>query len=237
MKKKFLTIIFVMLIFIFPTTVDAKRFYPEDTDLSIWIDEEKWQVFTRDNIYNNSQLDKLGITYDYMYNFMNDNNVYLDGLLFYEDETALELLITKISIDDIKNLSNRSNETIMALAKDIAEELNSEVYDVYESDFKYIYLKYMDNGIYYAEYITIVNGYGYHIGVQKPSQFTRNELMAIETIINSIEFDVDESLKEEYIEEDNENDSLNQILTTVFNTIFTVAILTFINKKTNLLKR
>lgn len=50
-KFKILNIFLVVLaIFIFPTIVNAQRFYPEGTDINVWIDDTKWYVFTRDNL-------------------------------------------------------------------------------------------------------------------------------------------------------------------------------------------
>lgn len=197
-KFKILNMLLVVLaIFIFPTIVNAQRFYPEGTDLNVWIDDTKWYVFTRDNLYNNPELDEIGITYDYLYDFMHNNYVYLDGALFYDDSTDnLELLIRKKSIDKIKNLTNYSNDEIMELAEELAEKQDSDVYDIYESDYKYVYLKYTDLGYYLVEYYTIVNGESYTLTVQKQSPFTSNELYEIETIVDSIDFDVDTSLKE-----------------------------------------
>lgn len=128
---------------------------------------------------------------------MHNNYVYLDGALFYDDSNDnLELLIRKKSIDKIKNLSNYSNDEIMELAEGLAEKQDSDVYDIYESDYKYVYLKYTDLGYYLVEYYTVVNGESYTLTVQKQSPFNSNELYEIETIVDSIDFDVDTSLKE-----------------------------------------
>lgn len=197
MKNNRIIIFLALIVFAFPTIVNAQRFYPDGTDLSVWIDDTKWYVFTRNNIYNNSELNELGITYDYLYNFMYNNYVYLDGALFYSDsDDSLELLIRKTKVDKIKNLTNYSDDEVKDLAKSLADKQNAQIYKIYESDYKYAYLKYMDKGLYLVEYFTIVNGEGYTITAQKSSQFTSDELIEIETIVDSIEFDVDESLKE-----------------------------------------
>ena len=102
--KKIKYLILLALTLILPITVNAQRYYPEGTDLNIWIDDTKWYVFTRDNLYNNPELDDLGITYEYLYNFMHDNYVYLDGALFYDDDDNLELFIRKKDYNKINNL-------------------------------------------------------------------------------------------------------------------------------------
>ena len=197
-KLKKLNIFLILLaLLVLPTIVNAQTFYPEGTDLNVWIDDTKWYVFTRDNLYNNPELDDLGITYDYLYNFMLDNYVYLDAALFYDDNTdSLELFIRKKNITKIKNLSNYSNDEIINLAKEFAELKDVDVYDIYESNYKYVYLESTDSGFYLIEYYTIVNGESYTISFQKQSPFTSNELYEIETIVDSIYFDVDTTLKE-----------------------------------------
>jgi len=197
MKKfKFLSIIF-MAILIFPMVANAQRYYPEGTDLSINIDDTTWYVFTRDNLLNNPELDELGITYDYLYNFMHNNYVYLDSILFYNDSNDyIELLIRKKNIDKIINLSNYSNKEVMEFAKKLADKQNSKFYDIYETDYKYVYLKYQDKGYYLVEYYTIVNKEGYTITAQKSSPFTDDEIIEVENLINRIDFDIDTSLKE-----------------------------------------
>lgn len=197
-KLKKLNIFLILLaLLVLPTIVNAQTFYPEGTDLNVWIDDTKWYVFTRDNLYNNPELDDLGITYDYLYNFMLDNYVYLDAALFYDDNTdSLELFIRKKNITKIKNLSNYSNDEIINLAKEFVEQEDVDVYDIYESNYKYVYLESTDSGFYLIEYCTIVNGESYTISFQKQSPFTSNELYEIETIVDSIYFDVDTTLKE-----------------------------------------
>lgn len=229
--KKLLTIVFIMAIFIFPTIASAETFYPEDTDLSIYLDDTKWYVFTRDNLYNNPQLSELGVTYEYIYNFMNNNHVYLDASIFYDNGDVLELLIRKSQISRIENLSNYSDDKVMIFVRELAERQNSQVYDIYKTNYKYSYLKYMDKGLYLVEYCTIVNGEGYTMTFQKTSEFTNDELEDIKTIIDSIEFDVDESPKEKH------NETNYRTIITVFTIIFTIAILLFINKKTKLFKK
>lgn len=175
MKKTLILIILILAMV--PTTVHAKKFYPKGTDLNIDIDDTEWYVFTRDNLKNNPELEEIGVTYDYLSEFMNNNYVYLDSALFYEDNSDnIELLIRKKPIDDIKNLSNFSNDDVMELAKELSKKQNADIYDIYQTNYKYAYLKYQDSGYYLVEYFTIVNGGSYTVTIQKKSEYTSYEL-------------------------------------------------------------
>ena len=83
--KKLLYTLFLIL-FMFPLIVDAKTYSISDTDITVELDEKVWYVFTRDNIENNPELDELEISYDDIYSIMYNNNIYLDAVLYYEDD-------------------------------------------------------------------------------------------------------------------------------------------------------
>ena len=57
-------------------------------------------------------------------------------------------------------------------------------------------LDYIDQGFYLNEYYTIVNGDAYTITAQKPYSFNEEDELRVQEIIDSVEFDVDTSLKE-----------------------------------------
>ena len=62
MKKSILIIIITFLLLsLLPVGVYAEEFKINETDISIEFDTNEWNVFTRDNIENNPNLDKLGI--------------------------------------------------------------------------------------------------------------------------------------------------------------------------------
>lgn len=192
-------IIILIGIFLFPLLVNAETHSIIDTDISITFDEKEWYVFTRDNIENNKELDELGITYDYMYDFMYNNYVYLDSVLFYEnsDET-IEFFVRKKEVNDIKNLINYSDTDVRELAHEISKRQNIANYDIYTNKYKYAYLNYIDSDYHLIEYYTIVNGQAYTLTIQKKADFTEIEKEKIKNIIDSIEFNIDYNLKENF---------------------------------------
>jgi hypothetical protein len=65
-----------------------------ETDMNIEIDDTAWYVFTRNNLMDNPELDDLGVSYDYMYDLMYDNGIYLDAIILYSDsDEYLELFL------------------------------------------------------------------------------------------------------------------------------------------------
>ena len=185
---------------LFPISASAETFKLSDTDISLDVNSELWYVFTRDNIVNNPELDELYISYDAMSNNFQSNGIYMDALLFLDEsnENYVELFVRKKTIDSgVANLSNYDDDEVMDLATELAEAQGAEDYSVYESDYKFAKLEYIDAGMYLCEYVTIVNKDNYTLTFQSTTPYTDAEYEEIEEIVNSIEFDVDTSLKEE----------------------------------------
>ncbi len=191
--KKILLFVATMIL---PISVYATTFDLKDTDMHITIDEEFWYVFTPDNIKNNPELQELGISYDYMVETFEENEAYLDAALFFADsDDYIEIFVNKKEVQDVKNMTNYSEEDWNLFGEAIAEEENTD-YDIYQTDYPFIHLEYQDQGFYLAKYYTIVNGYGYTITAQKPYEFTNEDALRVQEIVDSITFDVDETLKE-----------------------------------------
>lgn len=201
MKRKlcvFLTVIFCAVAFL-PGVSYAETYLLSGTDMSISIDDTLWYVFTRDNIQNNPELEELGIAYDTMYDILYDNEAYMDAILFYEDGEYVELFVRKRPLDSgIANLSNYENEEVLELAKELAKKQGAEEHSVYESQYKFAKTEYIDSnfGYYICEYVTVVNKDNYTLTFQTTSPFTSWEHDEIETIVDSIAFDIDTTLKE-----------------------------------------
>jgi len=196
--KKFLLFIISLLVII-PLTVSAKEYQLND-DITISIDDSIWYVFTRDNLKDNPELDELGITYDYMNNLFNNNYMYMDAIVFYTDSDEYMELILRIKENSaVKNFTNYEKDDLMDFAKEIAKKTNSTNYDIYENNYKFLYSNYFDSTLnyYIDEYYSIVNGIGYTITVQKEQEFDFNERQAIRNIVDTIKFNIDESLKED----------------------------------------
>ena len=148
---------------------------------------------------NNSELDELGISYDEMYDIFYDNEAYMDASLLYEDGEFVELFVRKRKLDaDIVNLSNYKNSEVLKLAKELANKQGADTYSVYENQYKFAKIEYIDSnlGYYICEFVTCVNGDNYTFTFQSSSQFTDWEYEEIDSIMDSIRFAIDSSLKE-----------------------------------------
>ena len=194
-KFKFIGVLLFLLI-ILPMNVSASDYIVKSADFNISFDYE-WYVFTIDNLEGNVELDDLELDYDTMHEFMTENDVVLDA--FYDE---MEIFIRAISSEDnsVNNLSNYTNGEVKDLALELAIIMDSDIYEVYNNDYKFAYLDYYDSEykVYVIEYYTIINNKNYAVTVQKASKFTDEEKATIKEIVDSIEFDIDEK----YINED-----------------------------------
>lgn len=197
MKKGY---IFALILFLlFPTLVFASRYDLKDTDLSILLNDEVWYSFTRDNIKENELLEELGITYDYLKEFMDKNSIYLDAVSFSEDtEDTIELFVRKKEGINVDNLNKHSKKEMNLLKEELAQKQNSPFSEIYENDYKFIHLEYPDGTYQVLEYYTVINHDAYTITVQKNSEFTSSEKEEIKKIIDSIIFDIDASSTEDF---------------------------------------
>lgn len=194
MKK---LLLLLMLLFLSPIVVSAKKYEIFDTDMSINLYDDFWYVFTRDNLKDNKELEELGLTSDYVYNNMIENDIYLDAIMFYSDiDDFLEVIVFKLPIDGVENLSDYRKKDINELAKKIAEEHGVSDYQTYQNDYLFIVLTYEDNGLYLKKYYTIINGYAYTISFEKTSELDKLNEETMKDIIDTIEFKVDEKSKE-----------------------------------------
>ena len=226
--KKILLFVFLMFV---PIVGDATTFELKNTDMDITIDESEWYVFTPDNILDNPELEELGLTYEYMLESFQNNQAYLDAILFYYDsEDYIELFVRKVALEDIGNLVNYDDDFIERFGQALADEQNAN-YEIYRTDYPFILLDYMDQGFYLQEYYTIVNGNGYTITAQKPNAFSREDKARVEKIVDSVSFDVDLSLKEPNSKETNKE--VNYIIIGISSVVLVVVILltVFKNKK------
>ena len=194
-----LVAILLCVIFCLPITTYAATYPLGGTDMSIFVDDTVWYVFTRDNIKDNAELDELGLTYQTIYDILYDNEAYMDAILFYEDGGFVELFVRKKALDTgVANLSNYSNSEVLDLAKELAKKYDADQYSVHESSYKFAKLEYFDpNCNYYiCEYVTIVNKDNYTLTFQSVSPYTQAEYEQIQEIVDSVKFDVDPSIKE-----------------------------------------
>ncbi len=198
MKRQACIFISIVLCLVLNTTAYAKTYNLSDTDMSISMNDTEWYVFTRDNIENNPELEECGISYESMYDILYSNSAYMDAVLLYEDGGYTELFIRKATTDtDIINLTDYNNEDVMELAKILASDHDDvDDYSVYENNYKFARLEYIDSGYYICEFYTVINKEIYTLTFQSPSQFADREYDEIKKIVDSIKFDVDATIEE-----------------------------------------
>jgi len=206
-------LLFIMLFaFLFPTTMEAKTYKLPETDATVEMDDSEWYVFTRGNIKDNKELEELEITYDYINTLMQNNYIYMDAILYFEDsDDYIELFVRKKQMNELNQLTNFSDADVLDLAKELAKNQGATNYKVYKSDYKYAKLEYQSQGFYLHEYYTIVNGYGYTITAQKPEKFSSEDAARIEKIVKEIKFDVNNNLKDNTLKKDEKNQNLTWI--------------------------
>ena len=201
MKRTMRILLSIILCFsaLLPIITYAETYNLGGTDMSISVDDTVWYVFTRDNIKNNSELEELGITYEAMYEILHNNEAYMDAILYYENGEYTELFVRKRALDTgIANLSNYKDSEVLELAKELAKKQGANTYSVYENQYKFAKLEYVDSnlGYYICEFVTCVNKDNYTFTFQSTSQFTDEEYAEIENIVDSVKFDIDTSIKE-----------------------------------------
>ena len=136
--KKVLLFVFLMLI---PTLGYATTFELKNTDMDITIDESEWYVFTPDNILDNPELEELGLTYEYMLESFQNNQAYLDAILFYYDsEDYIELFVRKVALEDIGNLVNYDDDFIERLGQALADEQKAN-YEIYRTRLSFCFIR------------------------------------------------------------------------------------------------
>ncbi len=193
----FLLAIFLVLAAFSPISASAASYAVSETDFSITIDENFWYVFTRDNLENNPELDDYGVSYEDMYSYLNDDNIYLYGSLVYEDGECFELLAIKEKTDsEMVNLSNYSDAMVHIFAKSAANGLGAEDYLIVKNNYTFVKVEYTSSNFYIVQFITLVNKDYYTFAFRSKSPFTANEYAEMKLIVDSIVFDVDTSLEE-----------------------------------------
>ena len=134
MKK----IVFSLLVLlVMPLMVSAASVDVPSADMSLNIPDE-WYVFTRENIENNPDLDELDLTYEFMNELMNENDMYVDA---FDDEE--EFIVSVVDVEDVGNLNDYFDSEIEDLAVEIQSIAGADSYELYENDYKFIYLEYM----------------------------------------------------------------------------------------------
>ena len=202
MSLKKILYVFICLLLV-PSLVFAKE-YKLDENVTITMDDTEWYVFTRDNINGNPELEELGISYEYLNKFFEDNKVYMDAVLYFEGfEDYIEVFVRKNPSTGTDNLSDKDDSYVLQLAESMASMQEAEIYKVFKTDYKYGRLQYMDLGLYLDEFFTIYDGYAYTMTFQSTREYTSQDTARIEQIMKSIKF----AEKEKTTKKNNNSDS------------------------------
>ena len=217
-KCKILSVLLVAFYIacLFSISTQAQIYTPQYTNFTVDIDNTTWSVFTRDNISKyDSNLNELGLDYDYMYRFFYDNDIYLDAIML--DDNGISYMELCVIIKETGGIDTYDLDGAAAeqFSKDIAEEYVSlghdvEDYDEYFSDnYSWITVCSYDNNaqLYVCDYLVVVNGNGYTFKAQKQTPFNLSDKVKIENVIDSVEFDV----KSYPITTDTDNDTTSLI--------------------------
>ena len=94
------------------------------------------------------------------------------------------------------NLSKYNEDEVRFFSKKIAERVFSENYSVYESEYKFAKMEYIDQEFNICEYVTVINGENYTFTFQATAPFVDEEYVEMKSIVDSARFEIDESLKE-----------------------------------------
>lgn len=193
--KKVLCLLISLVLFI-PVNIYGKNVDLSEINLTIDFNDD-WYVFTRYNLDGNKDLETLGVTKDYMENFFNENEAYIDAS---PKELGTDFILRIKPVEDMNNLSNYPDDVVKEVAKEISKLVSSEDYKVYNSGKnKYAVVKYYDEASKYniLTYYTVVNAQGYTFQIQKQSDITQTDETNMKTIMDSATFNVLDKYKNE----------------------------------------
>lgn len=193
--KKVLCLLISLVLFI-PVNIYGKNVDLREINLTIDFNDD-WYVFTRYNLDVNKDLETLGVTKDYMENFFNENEAYIDAS---PKELGTDFILRIKPVEDMNNLSNYPDDVVKEVAKEISKLVSSEDYKVYNNGkTKYAVVKYYDEASKYniLTYYTVVNAQGYTFQIQKQSDITQTDETNMKTIMDSATFNVLDKYKNE----------------------------------------
>lgn len=193
--KKVLCLLISLVLFI-PVNIYGKNVDLREINLTIDFNDD-WYVFTRYNLDGNKDLETLGVTKDYMENFFNENEAYIDAS---PKELGTDFILRIKSVEDMNNLSNYPDDVVKEVAKEVGKLVSSTDYKIYNSGKnKYAVIKYYDDASKYniLTYYTVVNAQGYTFQIQKQSDITQTDETNMKTIMDSATFNVLDKYKNE----------------------------------------
>ncbi len=203
MKK---ILLFVLSFLFLVPLASAKTVDLNDIDLKLDFKDD-WYVFTRYNLDNNSYLEELNVTKEYMQDFFEQNLAYIDAVPSdFDYELILRVGNEK---NEINNLTNYEDEFVKEVSKELGNQTNSDKYDIYNNGtYKFATVEYYDSETKFniVAYYTVVNNKGYTFQIQKEEAITDNDKAEFKEIINTIKFNINEedsNKEKEEIKKDN----------------------------------
>ena len=205
--KKLMVFLFITL---FPIFIFAKELEITDLNMNLNVNDNDI-ILSIDNLENNKDLEKLGISKETMENIMINNNIYLD--IIKADASYEILVIVPQTNVSIVNLTKKDDAFIENLRKEVVEETGAEISSIYKNNYKFIMVDYYDKdtGYYAVNYYTVVNSKGYNFQLQKKSKITDSDKNDLKEIVDSVKFKVIEEKKEEIKEEKEEFNYMNLV--------------------------
>ena len=185
MKK----LIVFIAIFIFPFLVFAKEIEIKDINIKLSLNDD-YIVLLRDNLDDNSDLKKLGISENYMKNVMELKNIYADIL---SKDVSYEILVVVPDVTlTFYNLSDATDSMLDDLKEELVKKTGAEGASVYKGSHNYIVIDYFDENTdyYIVNYYTVVNAKGYNIQLQKKTAITPQEKEELKNIIDSVDIEI-----------------------------------------------
>lgn len=212
MKK---ILLFVLGFLFLVPLASAKTADLNEIDLKLDFKDD-WYVFTRYNLDNNSDLEELNVTKEYMQNFFEQNLAYIDAV---SSNFSYELVLSVGNKKNkVNNLTNYDDEFVKEVSKELGNQTNSDKYDIYNNGtYKFATVEYYDSETKFniVAYYTVVNNKGYTFQIQKEEAITDNDKAEFKEVINTIKFNVneEESNKEkEEIKKDNSSFNWKNII-------------------------
>lgn len=185
------------LVLFFPIFVLAKEYDVKDINVKLNIDDS-YMVLTRDNLDNNNDLEKLGITKEQAKDIMTKSSIYLDII---NSSVSYEILVVVPEVTlPVNNITGISEDLLNSFKDEAAKKVGASVSNIYKSRYNYIVVDYFDEITedYIVNYYTVVDAKGYNFQLQKKSKITDEEKNSLKEIVDTVVINgVENEIKEE----------------------------------------
>ena len=183
--------ILVFLLLLIPLNIKAAEYDVKSANMKVTFPDD-WYVFTRENIEDNENLEKIKVTVEYMNSFFNYNNAYIDAV-----KSRIEFVLRTTDNVDFASLSDYPDEKVKEIAQDMGAINKTEAFKVYNNKYKYVLLNSKSGDYYITVYATVINNKWYTYTIQKKTEFSADEATEIKKIIDSIDYEIVETISEE----------------------------------------